>query len=129
MNYEELWAKAVKAGQDAVKACTPVPMVVQEVDLFDTPIPGSRPEFVADGVCGFAWVKVRPANSPFAKWLKTVPRTDEYLEPHKDDYAGGITIWVTVGNQSMQRKEAYAEAMAKVLSDNGLNAHAETRLD
>ncbi len=129
MTHEELWAKAREAGRQALAQCTPRPMVVQEVDLFDHPIPGSRPEFVADGVCGFAWVKVRPANSPFAKWLKTQPTTDEYLQPHKDDYQGGIVVWVTVGNQSMQKKEAYAEAMAKVLKEGGINAYADTRLD
>jgi len=129
MTHEELWAKAREAGLKAVEACRPIPMVVQEVDLFDTPIPGSKPEFVADGVCGFAWVKIRPANSVFAKYLRTLPRTEEYLTPDVDSYAGGLTVWVIIGNQSMQIKEAYATAMAKVLSDNGIRAYADSRMD
>jgi len=129
MTHEELWAKAREAGLKAVEACRPIPMVVQEVDLFDTPIPGSKPEFVADGVCGFAWVKIRPANSAFAKYLRMLPRTEEYLTPDVDSYAGGLTVWVIIGNQSMQIKEAYATAMAKVLSDNGIRAYADSRMD
>ena len=127
--YEELWGRARKAGQEALAKCTPRPMVVTEVGLFDEPVPGGKSYFVEDGVCGFAWVKVRPANSAFAKWLKTLPGTGEYLTPQHDQYAGGITIWIIVGNQSMQKKEAYANAMADVLKAEGINAYAESRLD
>ena len=51
------------------------------------------------------------------------------MQPHKDNYQGGLIVWVTVGNQSMQKKEAYAQAMAKVLQEGGINAYADSRLD
>jgi len=104
-------------------------MVVTEVDLVDTPLPGGKSYYVADGVCGFASVKVRPATSGFARWLKTLPRTEEYLSPRADTYAGGIHIAIIVGNQSMQKKEAYADAMAEVLRHYGVRAYSESRMD
>jgi hypothetical protein len=127
--FEKIWAEATEAGRKAVAACTPRPMVVSEVGLDDKPYPGSKSYFVEDGVCGFAWVMVRPATTAFAKWLKTLPRTGEYLEPRYDGCLKGISIWIIVGNQSMQKKEAYAEAMAKVLEAHGFRASAGSRLD
>jgi hypothetical protein len=58
-----------------------------------------------DGVCGFAWVVVKPATSSFAKWLKKTGWADKA-------YGGGLSIWIGGYNQSMTRKEAHAAAMA-----------------
>ena len=128
--FQALWDKATQAGRDAVAACNPTPMVVQQhANMLDDNSPVVKQWIVADGACGFAWVKIRPANSAFAKWAKTQPRTGEYLEPRKDSYEGGLCVWITVGNQSIQKKEAYAHAMAKVLREAGINAYPMSRLD
>ena len=78
---------------------------------------------VMDGMCGFAWVNVKPGNSRFAKWLR-----DNGLA-RKDGYYGGVTVWVSQFGQSSTRKIAYAGAFAAVLREAGYNACARGRLD
>jgi malate synthase len=74
-------------------------------------------------VCGFAWIKIRPATSAFAKWLVKTGKA-------RPAYGGGLSIWISAHNQSMERKEAHARAMAKVLSEKlGINCYAESRMD
>lgn len=71
-------------------------------------------EIVNDGVCGFAWVNIKPGNCRFANWLKKndLGRIDSYY--------GGVTIWVDEFNQSLERKEAYARAFADVILESGI---------
>ena len=74
--------------------------------------------------CGFAWVNIKPGTSKIAKYLK---------EKHsaRKSYYGGIDVW-NPGNsrtQSMDIKEAGAQAFAKVLTENGFNAYAMSRAD
>ena len=47
----------------------------------------------------------------------------------KDSYYGGYTIWVNQFGQSMTRKENYARAFTKVLTENGLTAYSMSRMD
>ena len=110
----ELYSRALAAGKAAATATTPEPMVVQGH--------GIR-EVVADGPCGFAWIKVRPANSRFAKWAvkKGIGRRSEY--------EGGVIIWVHDYRQSMALKEAHAYAVARVLSEAGIHAYSQSRMD
>ena len=79
--------------------------------------------FEADGVCGFAWIKIRPARGEFVKWLKknNIGKTDSF--------EGGYMIWISDYNQSMQKKETYARAFARVLADNGIRAYSMSRMD
>lgn len=124
MNYENLYATAVAAGYEAAKKANPRPMVVQERSSpLDDGSPVVKEWLVPSGVCGFAWVNVKPGNSAFAKWLKAkgVARPDSYY--------GGVTIWVKEFGQSMELKEAYAYAMAKVMSEAGFKAYANSRMD
>jgi hypothetical protein len=44
-------------------------------------------------------------------------------------YPSGLMIWVSEGNQSYDRKRAYAEAYARVLNEAGIKAYANSRLD
>lgn len=113
VDYSGLYGAADRAGMEAVSKLTVEPMVVEGY--------GKR-YFVEDGVCGFAWVTVKPANSAFAKWLK-----ERALA--RNAYGGGVSIWVSKFNQSMQKKEAYANAFARVLRDNDINAYSESRMD
>lgn len=121
----ELFARAEEAGRAAAVAVTPEPMVVvQRANPFDDNSPIVRQyEPVAAGVCGFAWVKVRPANGSFGRWLKKTGRA------HGVSYTGGYDLWVSAYNQSYERKSAHADAMAKVLRDAGVQAYGQGRLD
>ena len=126
--YAELFSKAVAAGYAAGNGAEPVPMIVGSAkSLFGSEMDLSKPRyFVADGACGFAWVKVRPGNSRFAKWLVKEGHA------HKA-YSGGVDIWISAHNQSVARKEAHAGAMADVLreglSGENVSVYADSRLD
>lgn len=112
------------AGHAAALAAVPDPMMVYEADgLTDLPKPGGKAWYVAEGLCGFAWVNVKPGNSRFANWLKGRGLA------RRDSYYGGVTLWVGDYGQSHARKVAYARAYAGVLVDAGLKAYADDRLD
>ena len=124
MNPSELYYKAVKAGQQAAAKCNPTPMTVQQhASPFNDTSPIVKEWYVPDGVCGFAWVRLTPARGKFVAWLKLNGIGSG------DSYAGGYSIWIHNYNQSMQRKEAHARAMADVLNEAGLVAYAESRID
>jgi hypothetical protein len=126
--YRGLYEEAVAAGYAAGNGAKPVPMVVGSAkSLFGSGIDPSKPVyFVPDGACGFAWVKVRPGNSSFAKWLV------KNGHAHKA-YSGGVDIWISAHNQSVARKEAHAGAMAEVLraglAGEKVSVYADSRLD
>jgi hypothetical protein len=123
--WQALWdaaeAKGFAAGDEAV----PVPMIVGEpTSLFGSDIDFSKKtHFVSEGVCGFAWVKVTPGTSSFARWLVKTGRVRGRA------YGGGVDIWVGHYGQSMQRKEAFARAFASVLREAGIKAYAQSRMD
>jgi len=118
----ELFSKAKAAGISAGAAAVPAPMVVYEAGLSGAPVPGGQAWYEPEGACGFAWVNVKPGNSPFANWLKKNKLAAK-------SYYGGVDIWVREFNQSIARKEACAAAMAKVLSEAGIKAYSMSRLD
>ena len=123
--FEALYNQAREAGLAAGAGSKLTPMVVgSPTTIFSNDIDSTKPiYFVEDGVCGFAWINVKPGTSSFAKYLVKTGRA------RSDSYYGGVTIWVSEYNQSMQRKESYAHAFAKVLSDNGIKAYAASRMD
>lgn len=119
-----LYAKAKAAGLAAGEAAVPVPMVVKNDDVMvnGRGLEGG-PWFVPEGACGFAWVKIRPGNCPFANFLKKEGIVRGAA------YDGGVDIWIGEFNQSVARKEACAYKMAEILAAAGLNASANSRLD
>ena len=118
------WQEAMQAGLKAGGVITPTPMVVQQHrNMLDDGSPVVQQWHVPEGVCGFAWVNVRPGTSAFAKWLK------EQRLAKTDSYYGGVTVWIDQYGQSYQRKAAHAGAMAKVLSAHGIRANSNSRLD
>lgn len=128
--YKELWDKANEAGKIAAQNCQVKGMIVYEADLFSNkPLPDGNAWHVPEGVCGFAWLDIRPASPSGRKDCDLV----KYLRTNHigsyDDYAKSWHYAIQDYNQSMQRKEAHAEAMAKVLQDNGIRAYANSRLD
>jgi len=111
--YDRAYAAGLAAGNNAI----PTPMVV-------TDAMHGKQWYVEDGACGFAWIRVRPATSSFARWL-----LKEKIVSGRS-YNGGVDIWISDHNQSVTRKEAHARAMADVLrSELGINCYADSRLD
>jgi hypothetical protein len=125
MDVYEIYTKADDAGRKAVEALQVRPMVVTRRDNpMDDNSPVVQSWYVEDGVCGFAWVNIKPANSKFAKFLLRNGLA------RKDSYYGGVTVWVSDYNQSMQKKEAYAHAFAKVIRECGIDkCYASSRMD
>jgi hypothetical protein len=77
----------------------------------------------AEGACGFAWVHVKDGTSSFARWLV------KNGHARKSCY-GGVDIWISAHNQSVERKQAHAVEMARVLVEQlGVEAYASSRLD
>ena len=113
-DFDSIITEAHDAGMEAVNNLNVKPMAVFGDGKF---------YHVADGVCGFAWVNVKPGTSRFAKWLVSTRRAD------RDSYAGGVTIWISDFNQSMQKKETYARAYAEVLLKHNIRAYAASRMD
>ncbi len=110
--FAAVYKAADAAGKAAAEKCVPEPMYVS-----------GYPKPVMDGVCGFAWVNVRPGNCAFANWLKKKGYA-------RKAYAGGVEIWVSAYNQSMAKKEAYAYAFASVVNDSNVaNAYGGSRMD
>jgi hypothetical protein len=125
-----IYDEAHAAGMAAGNRCTPTPMVVSEhANPWDDSSPVVKQYApVMGGVCGFAWVNVRPGTCSFARWAKKQDLG------YTDSYYGGYTIYVHGTEfpgfeQSMEIKEAYAGAFAAVLRKHGIQASARSRMD
>ena len=130
--FNEILTKADAAGREAVSKLTVIPMIVgQAKSLFSNEIDYSKPtEYVADGVCGFAWINVYAEFKGNTKLGKEERKVLEAAGFSKDyDSTKKYSLWVSDFNQSMQKKETYARAFAKVLSDNGIDSFAQSRMD
>lgn len=126
VDFRELYEKAYAAGLAAGKAALPTPMIVGEAQALVGPgsdkIDYSKETYYCEsGVCGFAWVVV-PGNSPFGRWAKKAGVA-------RPGYPKGIHFWVREFGQSMERKEAFARAFAKVLKEAGVQAYSDSRMD
>lgn len=121
--FADLYKDADAAGRAAAEACVPTPMIVGEAkSLFDDTIDTTKPTyFVADGVCGFAWVFFK-GNTAWGRWASKNGIA-------RKAYGGGLQIWVSGYGQSVARKEAYARAFAATLNEAGITAYAGSRLD
>lgn len=124
-------AEAHAAGMKAGEGITPEPMyVVERANVLDdnSPIVKSY-EPIMDGVCGFAWVNIKPGTCSFARWASKQPALRGGGNLVHKSYYGGVDLWVGLFDQSMTRKKAYAGAYAQVLRDHGIKAHAMSRMD
>lgn len=125
-DFRELYERAYAAGVAAGAAVRPVPMVVGEAKSLVGPgsdeIDYSKfTYYEPEGVCGFAWVKIK-GNEAFGRWAKKAGLA-------RSSYPSGLQIWVREFGQSMERKEAFARAFAKVLNEAGVTAYADSRMD
>lgn len=123
--------KAHEAGLAAVEAATIVPMIVgQETSFMSGKIDKTKPTyFIEDGVCGFAWVDVFPTHKGNTKLGREERRILEQCGFDKSYDGPKYYKWISDFNQSMQKKEIYARAYAKVLRENGIKAYEGSRLD
>ena len=96
--YRKVWTLALDAGIAAGDAHTPTPMIVQ----------GFENHPVTGGVCGFASIHLSNGRSSFAHWAKKHAGFTK-------DYRKGLSLWVSRYGQSMERKAAFAGAVARVL--------------
>ena len=119
--HSALWQKACEAASKAWHDAAPKAMIVTD-DLT------GQEWHVSEGVCGFASVIVRPANSSFAHWLKTNTRTYK-------NYYGGLAVSSSslvpedARSQSYDRKTAAVRAAVEVLREAGIKASTDSRLD
>lgn len=120
VDFQNIYNEAQRAGIIAAGKKIPTPMVVEKLDGNSKV---KKTWQVNEGVCGFAWITIKPANSAFAKWLM------EKNLAKKASYGSGVLIWVYQYGQSYERKAAYAGAFAGVLQKYGINAQMGCRED
>lgn len=116
--WADIYQRAHLAGDAAANRCVPTPMTLE----------GYAPIFA--GKCGFAWINIPDVRRGMAKWCK-----DNGIG--SKNYKSGWDIWAdptpdsdnSRDSQSIEPKQAYADAFAKVLIDNGVPCRAESRLD
>ena len=120
MTEQQIFELARTAAIAAFNNTVPKPMVV---------IGSNFREVVEDGMCGFAWVKIKPARGKFVTYLKK-------NSLGRSSYTGGYDVWMgstiapEIGaSQSHARKYAAAKAFAEVLNVYGITAYADERLD
>lgn len=125
MDFHAIHMEALAAGIKAGLTSKPVPMVVgHAMDPLrpNSGIDYSRETYRCDeGVCGFAWVSFK-GNTQWGRWAKK----NNVGTP---DYPSGLRYWVSEFNQSLTRKEAFANAYAAVLKKNGIEAWPNSKMD
>ena len=121
---EKLLERAHLMGMDAGRDSTPTPMIVGSPSTpFGSDIDYSKKTyFVEGGACGFAGVVIKPARGKFVSYLRSIGIGHKH-------YYGGYYVPVREFGQSLARKEAYAEAYAKVLSEEGMSCYVDSRMD
>lgn len=119
---QRLFNKAHAAGMRAGQTVKVTPMVVLERENpMDDTSPVKQEWHVDGGPCGFAWVRIK-GNTRFGRWCVKHDRA-------RKGYPSGLNIHVWDFGQSMARKYAYAQAFAAVLTEAGVTAYAESRMD
>lgn len=110
-NWKKLYELAEAAGAQAAEEAIPTPMFIS----------GFPPD--EEGACGFAWVVIPDARRSFPRWLIK----NGFARRH---HPSGAHVWGEAGgSQSIERKQAYAAAFARVLRMNGVECSVGSRLD
>jgi len=110
--YQDIYNAAHTAAIKASTEIVPTPMIVGSptTPFGNTIDPNKKTYFVADGVCGFGWVKLRRANHSFCKWIV------DNNHGRKSSYEGGVIVNSPLRTQSMTRNAEYAHTFAKVIN-------------
>lgn len=125
-----MWNEAQEAALKAFDDCIPTPMVVGQSSLFSGGIIPGTEEVVPDGVCGFAWINIKPARGPLVKFLK------ERGYGNRGVYGGYTLSFYEIcpsrrGSQSMEKKIAACRAFVEVVKKYfpEMNIRVESRMD
>lgn len=126
----DIFNKARIAATIAFRDCKPNPVIFgQAKDLFSNEMVPGTEELVMDGLCGFAWINIKPARGEFVKFLK------RNNIGHPGVYGGWTISAYNVGipgsSQSMERKEAGCKAFVAVIKEYfpDMRIWVESRLD
>ena len=124
VHCEKLLERAHLMGMDAGRRVGVTPMIVGSPSTpFGSDIDYSKKTyFVEGGACGFAGVVIKPARGKFVSYLKSIGIGNKH-------YYGGYYVSVREFGQSLTRKEAYADAYAKVLREAGFKCYVDSRMD
>ena len=117
ITVSELLKQAETAGLKAGLEIVPTPVYFKDAHTGQT-------YDSADGACGFAHVNISPARGKFVNYLKKIGKGYTSYQGGYNVPAGGVEL-----GQSITRKEAYAEAFAKVLQNWGIKCYVSSRLD
>jgi len=125
----DILVEASESAEQAVKACTPRPIIVGEAIGLSNEIDKSKPTyFVEGGVCGFASVVIKPARGTIVAELKKRKIGSAH-------YGGGYSFgsWQLAPSirqdQSYERAVAAARGAVEVLKKYGVNAYVDARID
>lgn len=125
----DILVEASESAEQAVKACTPRPIIVGEAIGLSNEIDESKPTyFVEGGVCGFASVVIKPARGTIVAELKKRKIGSAH-------YGGGYSFgsWQLAPSirqdQSYERAVAAARGAVEVLKKYGVNAYVDARID
>lgn len=125
MDFKKILKEAQAAGMKALKECVPTPVSWVQSDLSNKPIgKPSKPD--PDGEMGGAYLYGIEKRSEFARWAKA--NTKIWFS---DGHRSGLEMHLSYGTykgQSAEKKEAFARAFAKVLTDNGIKCYVKTYL-
>jgi hypothetical protein len=125
--FEKLLNQLAAIADVAYQLAQPTPMAVYETaGLSDAPKPGGRSWYVSEGVCGFAWVVIKPATSSFAKYLA---RNEIGYKAYDGGWVLPMHYFIAGMSQSLERAEQAAYAVAQELRNNNINCFATSRMD
>lgn len=122
---EVIYNLAVWHAETASKNIVPHPVRWASAHRWsDVGIDPDQPSWVEnEGLCGFAWVTIRPARGEFVKYLKSRGIG------HKNYSGSGWTINTTTLEQSFERNEAWANTFCAILEKYNIHSTVTTRLD
>ena len=125
----EILVEASEAAEAAVKACTPRAIIVGDAIGLSNEIDESKPTYyIEGGVCGFAFVVIKPARGSIVAELKKRKIGSAH-------YGGGYSFssWQVAPSirrdQSYERAVAAARGAVDVLKKYGVNAYVDARID
>jgi len=124
-NFDRVWNKACRLAREESDKCVPTPMtVVENQDPLDDNSPLKKAWFVRSGVCGYAWLVVRPGNSSFAKWMRK-------NKDSRQAYHGGEHWSCPLRIQSMEIQIAYIHEFVRVLESElkDIKVYSMNRMD
>ena len=125
MDAQAIYEQAHAAGCKAWEDCSPNPVTwgMAKSLVGNEIVPGTE-STCTEGLCGFAWIIVKPARGPFVTYCKRNDIGRKHVYPGWYIGARG-----PFDSQSIERKEAYAYAFAGVLREHGVNCYVGSRLD